>query len=139
MLVQNLDEEPAVGAEVERPGPMEFLGRLRLEPCGLEPLVDFVHPLRTVLHEADVESAGVFDVVCLVEVVQGQDESRPVGQDGKGVAAALRDAPEAEVRVSQISRRIGSGPGGEFPPGESLVIRCGKPESPAEVRLNPRG
>ena len=43
------------------------------------------------------------------------------------------------LRVSQVSRRIGSGPGGEFPPGESLVIRCSKPESSAEVRLNPRG
>ena len=29
-------------------------------------------------------------------------------------------------------------PGGEFPPGESLVTRCGKPELPAEARLNPR-
>ena len=43
------------------------------------------------------------------------------------------------VQVSQVLRRIASGPGGEFSPGEALVIRSGTPGFPAQVRLNPPG
>src|SRR4051794_5495820 len=62
VLVQDLDEETARGAEVERPGPVEFLGRPHVESAGLQALVDLVHPLPTLLHEADVEGAGIFDL-----------------------------------------------------------------------------
>src|SRR5262249_23712191 len=46
---------------------------------------------------------GVFDFGCLVEVVQAQDEPRLVGQDGKGAAAPLRDAPEPEVGLEELA------------------------------------
>jgi hypothetical protein len=39
------------------------------------------------------------------------------------------------VQVSQILRRFASGPAGEIPPGESIVKRCWRPESSAEVPL----
>ena len=39
------------------------------------------------------------------------------------------------VQVSQIPRRFASGPAGEIPPGESIVERCWRPGSPAEVSL----
>ena len=41
----------------------------------------------------------------------------------------------ALVQVSQIPRRFASGPAGEIPPGESIVERCWRPGSPAEVSL----
>src|SRR5262249_5177227 len=84
------------------PSPMELPGRLRIEPAGRQALVDLVHPLPILLHEADVERAGVFDFGYLVEVVQAQDEPRLVGQDGKGAAAPLRDAPEPEVGLEEL-------------------------------------
>ena len=37
--------------------------------------------------------------------------------------------------VSQMPRRFASGPAGEIPPGESIVERCWRPGSPAEVSL----
>ena len=39
------------------------------------------------------------------------------------------------VQVSQILRRFASGPAGEIPPGESIVKRCWRPGSSAEVSL----
>ena len=39
------------------------------------------------------------------------------------------------VQVSQIPRRFASGPAGEIPPGESIVERCWRPGSSAEVSL----
>ena len=42
---------------------------------------------------------------------------------------------DSRVQVSQIPRRFASGPAGEIPPGESIVERCWRPGSPAEVSL----
>src|SRR5262249_60665903 len=54
-LVEHLNEEPARRAEVERPAPVEFMGRLHVEAVGLQPLVERVHLLPAVLPEADVK------------------------------------------------------------------------------------
>jgi hypothetical protein len=43
------------------------------------------------------------------------------------------------VPVSRVSRRIGSGPGGRFPPGDSFVSPSGMRDSQAQARLNPPG
>ena len=60
---------------------------------------------------------------------------------GTPVGLWMSDKQEAFVKVpvSHIWGRIASGPGVEIPFRESFVIRCGKPESQAEARLNPRG
>jgi hypothetical protein len=58
----DLDEDAARGAEIERPGPVKFPGRLGVESAGLQALMNLVHPLPALLHEADVERAGIFDL-----------------------------------------------------------------------------
>src|SRR5262245_8553864 len=83
VLVPDLDEETAWGAEVERPGSVELPGRLHVEPIGLQALMDLVHPLPALLHEADVERAGIFDFGRLPEIVQSQDEPGFVDQHGE--------------------------------------------------------
>src|SRR5271166_2472992 len=116
-LVQDLDEEAARSSEVERPGSMELLGRLHVEPVGLQSLVHLVDPLTTFLHETDVERGGVFDFGRLVEVVQSKNELRFVDQHREGVAAHLRDAPEPEIGLEEFP-----GPG-DVGDGEIQVIQ----------------
>ena len=68
--------------------------------------------------------------------------SRSIRSEGLGLALAeamMLSKPSIataySVQVSQIPRRFASGPAGEIPPGESIVERCWRPGSPAEVSL----
>ena len=47
-----------------------------------------------------------------------------VAQRLHGLRYSLQGNAKTKVQVSQIPRRIASGPAGEIPPGESIVKRC---------------
>ena len=78
-LVENLDEETARRAKVERPAPVEFMGRLHLEAVGLQPLEERVHLPPAILPEADVKGPRVDDLLRLGEVGQAQKNARVCG------------------------------------------------------------
>src|SRR4051794_38068220 len=103
MLVEDLDEEPARGAEVEGPGPVKFPGRVGIKPIGFQTLVEPIHLLAAVLIEANVKRARVLDVGGLVEIAQRQNEARLVDEDGDGPWASIRHAPKAEVGLEEFS------------------------------------
>jgi len=74
----------------------------------------------------------------LVEFIQHFNDL-PLGNDDFEfpdlLGAAYEYLIKYFVQVSQIPRRFASGPACEIPPGESIVERCWRPGSPAEVSL----
>ena len=103
----------------------------------LPELAEFLAPFRVHFHRSEGPQAleryltGLLtehpnkNCDTIAQVVPGTSEQRL-----QGLLTAID-----WVQVSQIPRRFASGPAGEIPPGESIVERCWRPGSPAEVSL----
>jgi hypothetical protein len=101
-LVKHLNGKAARTGEVERPRPVHVPGLSGVHSCRLQPIVDVIHLVVRILHEANV----LDDLVRLVEIADGEHETGVVGQYDIGVGrfSDAVDASQKSLR-SPIHRR----------------------------------
>lgn len=95
-LMKDLDGEAAGSGEVEGPGPVHVLRFAGLYSCRLQPVVDFIHPVVGILHEADMKPLRIGDLVRMVEVADREYETGVIGQYDI-VVRRFSDAVESDV------------------------------------------
>ena len=111
-IVSTGPRSACAGARLRRgshPGPGGKRSRRRgipwrrgIETRDFHAFVYLIHLFAALLHESDVECAGIFDLGLLVEVVQGQDEPRVVDQHGERIAAPLQHTAEPEISFEEV-------------------------------------
>jgi len=109
-LVKHLDGEAAGSCKVESPGSVHVLGLTRVHSCRLQPVVDVIHLIVRILHEANVKPFGIGDLVRMLEIADSEDETGAVRQDDVSVRW-LSDAVESKVLLKKApgSRHVSDG------------------------------
>jgi hypothetical protein len=90
--------------------PCMFSGLPECIPAVFSPVVDVIHLIVRILHEANVKPLGIGDLVRMLEIADSEDESGVVRQDDVSVRW-LSDAVESKVLLKKApgSRHVSDG------------------------------